>query len=77
MLLPQLLIIAKTLLSRIVISKFAMEAVAIVTVSKLLMFQTENFVIFINYGDLGVILSNYPNESDQILSETVTKGSCH
>ena len=35
-------------------SKYAMEAVAIVTVSKLLMYQTENFVIFIDEGVVGV-----------------------
>ena len=36
--------------------KPAMEAVAIVTVSKLLMFQIENFVLFIDHGDVGVIV---------------------
>ena len=35
-------------------SKYAMEAVAIVTVSKLLMYQTENYVIFIDEGVVGV-----------------------
>ena len=37
-------------------SKFVMEIVAIVTVSKLLMYQIENFVIFIDYGDVDVIV---------------------
>ena len=37
-------------------SKFAMEAVAIVTVSRLSMFQIEKIVIFIDYGDVGVIV---------------------
>ena len=36
--------------------KFAMEAVAIVTALQLLIFQIENFVIFICYGDVGVIM---------------------
>lgn len=36
--------------------KFAMEAAAIVTASKLLIFQIENFVIFNYYGDVGVIV---------------------
>ena len=31
-----------------------MEAVAILTFSKSSMFQTENFVLFIDYGDTGV-----------------------
>ena len=52
-------------------SKFVMEIVAIVTVLKLLMYQIENFVIFIDYGDVDVIVK--PNESDQMLSETVRK----
>ena len=33
-----------------------MEAVAIVTVSRLSMFQIEKIVIFIDYGDVGVIV---------------------
>ena len=37
------------------------------------MFQIENFIIFIDYGDAGVILLNYPNESGQILPEIVRK----
>ena len=37
-------------------SKFVMEIVAIVTVLKLLMYQIENFVIFIDYGDVDVIV---------------------
>ena len=39
---------AKTLLSRMVRSIFAMEAVAIVTILKLLMYQIEDFLIFID-----------------------------
>ena len=42
------LIMAKTLLSRMVRSIFAMEAVAIVTILKLLMYQIEDFLIFID-----------------------------
>ena len=38
-----------------------------------LIFQIENFIIFIDYGDVGVILLNYPNESGQVLPETVRK----
>ena len=49
-------IIAKMLLPRMVSSKFVMEATVIVTVPKLLMFQIENFVLFIDYGDVGQIL---------------------
>ena len=37
-------------------SKFVMKIVAIVTVLKLLMYQIENFVIFIDYGDVDVII---------------------
>ena len=49
-------IIAKMLLPRMVSSKFVMEATVIVTVPKLLMFQIENFALFIDYGDVGLIL---------------------
>ena len=49
-------IIAKMLLPRMVSSKFVMEPTVIVTVPKLLMFQIENFVLFIDYGDVGQIL---------------------
>ena len=49
-------IIAKMLLPRMVSSKFIMEATVIVTVPKLFMFQIENFVLFIDYGDVGQIL---------------------
>ena len=35
-------------------SEFAMKPVAVVTLSKLLMFQIENFVIFIDYEDVGM-----------------------
>ena len=37
-------------------SKFAIEAVAIVNFSKLLIFQLENCAIFIDYGDIGMIV---------------------
>ena len=37
-------------------STFVMEVVALVTVSKLLMFQIENFVLFIDYGDASMIV---------------------
>ena len=51
-----LLIIAKKLFSRMISSTFVMEVVALVTVSKLLMFQIENFVLFIDYGDASMIV---------------------
>ena len=59
-------------------SKYAMEAVAIVTVSKLLMYQTENFVIFIDEGVVGVTVklskwkwSNTIGNRKEAISKTV------
>ena len=46
------LIIAKTLFLQWLSLKYVMEAVAIVTVSKLLMSQIENFVLLIDFGDV-------------------------
>ena len=37
-------------------SKSVMKPVAVVTVSKLIMFQIEDFVIFIDYVDVGMII---------------------
>ena len=59
-------------------SKYAMEAVAIVTVWKLLMYQTENFVIFIDEGVVGVTVklskwkwSNTIGNRKEAISKTV------
>ena len=53
---PQIINNSKTLLSIMVKSKSVMKPVAVATVSKLTMFQIEDFVTFIDYVDVGVII---------------------
>ena len=54
MLFPQIIYNSKNTVNK-KSSEFVMEIVAIVTVSKLLLFQVESFVLFIDYGHVVVM----------------------